>query len=56
MLPDDDILDYIYDGYSARQIAGAPETDINLVSMKAADLSRRGYSFRALDFKTNFLK
>ena len=56
MLPDDDILEYIYDGYSAGQIAGALESDINLVSMKVADLSRRGHAFRTPEFKANFLK
>lgn len=56
MLPDDDILEYIYDGYSAGQIAGVLESDINLVSMKVADLSRRGHAFRTPEFKTNFLK
>ena len=56
MLPDDDILEYIYNGYSAGQIAGALGSDINLVSMKVADLSRRGHAFRAPEFKANFLK
>jgi Zn-dependent peptidase ImmA (M78 family) len=54
-LPDDEILEYIYRGYSVGQIAGEMESDINLVAIKVSDLSRRGYSFRVPEHKNNFL-
>ncbi len=54
-LPDDEILEYIYQGYSAGEIACAMHSDINLVAIKVSDLSRRGYAFRVPEHKTNFL-
>ena len=56
MLPDDEVLEYVYQGYSAGQIAGALETNVNLVAIKTADLSRRGHSFRPVDYNVKFLK
>lgn len=56
MLPDEEVIDYIYQGYSVCQIAGAMNSDINLVALKAADLSRRGYSFRILEHNNEFLQ
>ena len=41
-LPDDEILEYIYQGYDASQIAAAMNSDINLVALKVSELSRRG--------------
>ena len=54
-LPDDEILDYIYEGYSADQISAAMHSDINLVAIKVSDLSRRGHAFRVPEHKNNFL-
>ena len=56
MLPDEEVIDYIYQGYSVGQIAGAMNSDINLVALKAADLSRRGYSFRIVKHNNEFLR
>ncbi|MBQ9156000.1 MAG: ImmA/IrrE family metallo-endopeptidase [Eubacterium sp.] len=56
MLPDEEIIDYIRRGYSVDQIANMMQSDINLVALKAADLSRRGYSFRPQDYSSKFLK
>ncbi|WP_130838494.1 ImmA/IrrE family metallo-endopeptidase [Lachnoclostridium sp. Marseille-P6806] len=56
MLPDEEVIDYIYQGYSVCQIAGVMNSDINLVALKAADLSRRGYSFRILEHNNTFLQ
>ncbi len=55
-LPDDEIICYIYDGYDASQIAGMMESDINLVAIKVSELSRRGYSFRNIEHRNDFLK
>ena len=55
MLPDEEILEYIYLGYDAQQIARIMNSDINLVALKGSDLIRRGYSFRDLEHKNDFL-
>lgn len=55
-LPDDEILEYIYQGYDIGQIARAMHSDINLVAMKADALIRRGYNFRRQEYQGNFLK
>ena len=55
-LPDDEILDYIYEGYDAAQISGMMESDINLVALKVSELIRRGYRFHGLEHKNDFLK
>lgn len=55
-LPDDEVIDYIYHGYSIDQIAGELNSDINLVAIKASELARRGYAFRTPEYKNNFLK
>ena len=55
-LPDDEILDFIYQGYGAEFIAAAMESDINLVALKVADLNRRGYDFCPPDHCNKFLK
>ena len=56
MLPDEDVVKFIFQGYTAGEIAESMNSDINLVAMKVADLSRRGYAFRVPDHKRNFLK
>lgn len=55
-LPDDDIIEHIYDGLDASQIARAMHSDINLVALKVSELSRRGYSFRTIEYRNDFLK
>ena len=55
-LPDDEILNYIRSGYDAAQIAMATASDINLVALKVSELSRRGYAFRDVDHRSDFLK
>lgn len=55
-LPDEEILEYIFQGYDVGQIARAKESDINLVALKVAELSHRGYSFRTQEFRSDFLK
>ena len=55
-LPDEEILNYIRSGYDAAQIAMATASDINLVALKVSELSRRGYAFRNVDHRSDFLK
>ena len=55
-LPDEEILNYIRSGYDAAQIAMAMASDINLVALKVGELSRRGYAFRDVDHRSDFLK
>ena len=50
-LPDEEILDYIFSGLDASQIARAMHSDINLVALKVSELSRRGYSFRNIEHR-----
>ena len=40
----------------AAQIAMAMASDINLVALKVSELSRRGYTFRDVDYRSDFLK
>lgn len=55
-LPDDEILEYIYQGLDVGQIARAMRSDINLVALKVAELNTRGYRFREQEHRANFLK
>lgn len=55
-LSDDEVLNYIQEGFNAEEIAKAMNADINLVAMKAANLNRKGYSFRLQDSRSDFLK
>lgn len=45
-LPDDEILEYIENGYDIQQIARAMHSDINLVALKTDTLIAQGYRFR----------
>ena len=56
LLPDDEVLEYIYAGYDAEQIARIMNTDINLVALKVATLNQQGYSFRQIEHNSSFLK
>ena len=56
MLPDEEMIEYVHQGYSVDQIAAMMHSDINLVALKAADLSRRGHSFRPQEYSSKFLK
>lgn len=54
MLPDDEIIEYIYQGYSVSQIAQAMRSNINLVALKISELNSRGYKLREQEVKNNF--
>lgn len=57
LLPDDEILEHIYNGYDSQQIACMMHSDINLVALKAATLDfKRGYGFRNIEYDSRFLK
>ena len=55
MLPDNDTVELIKQGYSVTHIAVSLNTDPNLVALKATELERWGLALNIPDFKTNFL-
>lgn len=57
LIPDDEILDYIEEGYNLAQAAAAMQTDKNLLAMKIKLLSDYGgYKFSNFDIKADFLR
>ena len=56
LLPDDEIIEHIYNGYDAEQIARIMNSDINLVALKVANLNQQGYSFKQIEHNSTFLK
>lgn len=56
MLPDEEILEYIYQDYDAEKIAKAMYSDINLVALKVSELRTRNYPFREVEHRNDFLK
>ena len=55
-LSDDDFLELCERGYDTQQIAGALNSDINLVALKADTLISQGYRLRQQEHRNNFLK
>ena len=55
-LADDEILEYISQGYDVQQIARAMYSDINLVALKADALMLQGYNLRPQEYRKEFLK
>lgn len=56
LLPDEEVLDLIHQGFTSSQVASALNADVNLVSLKVSELNRRGFKFREQDYKNKFLK
>ena len=56
LLPDDEVIEHIYNGCDAEQIARIMNSDINLVALKVASLNQQGYGFRQIEHNSNFLK
>lgn len=56
LLDDNEVLEYIYSGYDAQQIARFMSSDINLVALKVATLNQQVHNFRAIDYDCQFLK
>lgn len=54
-LPDDELLELIYNGYDIAQVAKAMHSDINLVALKVAELNRCGYALRQQEHNNKFL-
>lgn len=46
LLPDEEVYQYVLDGYDIVQIASIMNTDINLLLIKMAQLNKRGYNFK----------
>ena len=55
-LPDEDVLECVYNGYDIAVTARALHSDINLVALKIAELNRRGYQLREQEYRNKFLK
>lgn len=57
LLDESEMLDLIYNyNYDAEQIARTMNSDINLVALKAAELTTKGHQLKKLEAKANFLK
>lgn len=57
LLPDDEVLEHIYNGYDSQQIACMMHSDINLVALKVSTLNYLGgYDFRPMEHNSTFLK
>ena len=54
ILPDDEVKDYIYQGYDVAQIARAMNSDINLVPLKVSSYIKEGLPFRKQEYKNKF--
>ena len=54
MLPDDETLEYIYQGYDVAEIAARMNSDINLVALKVSHLNNHGYNFREQEYRNRF--
>ena len=55
-LDDDEILEYVYQGYDIGQIAKIMNSDINLVALKADALISHGHRLRPQEYHREFLK
>ena len=56
LLDEEEMLRLIFEErYDAQQIACAMGSDINLVALKAAELTKKGYPLKTLDSKSTFL-
>jgi Zn-dependent peptidase ImmA (M78 family) len=56
LIDDDEILELMSERLDTEQIARALYTDINLVGIKLEALRQKGYEFRQIEYKRNFLK
>ena len=54
LLPDDDITDYIYQGYDIEKIVRTMKSDINLVALKVAILNSGSHKFREQEYRNKF--
>ncbi|MDR0991487.1 MAG: ImmA/IrrE family metallo-endopeptidase [Ruminococcus sp.] len=56
LLDTDEVLELIYDGRDALETAKILGSDVNLVALKVASLTKQGYQFRLQDYRSDFLK
>lgn len=57
LLDTNELLEYVRScQYTAEEAARAMNTDINLVALKIAHLTRNGYDLRPIEHKSDFLK
>lgn len=57
LLDTNELLEYVRTyQYTAEEVARAMNTDINLVALKIAHLTRNGYDLRPIEHKSDFLK
>ena len=56
MLPDDEVMEHIGNGFDIQQIAAAMGSDINLVALKIDTLISQGYLLRRQEHRSDFLK
>ena len=54
LLPDDEVKEYIYQGFNVSQIARAMNSDINLVALKVSDYINQGLPFREQEYRNKF--
>ena len=54
ILPDDEVMDYVYQGYDVSQIARAMNSDINLVALKVSSYIKEGLPFREQECRNKF--
>ena len=55
-LPDDEILEYIEQGYDIQQVSSLMHSDINLVALKVDTLISQGYRLYPQEHQNDFLK
>jgi Zn-dependent peptidase ImmA (M78 family) len=56
LLDTDEVLELIYDGRDTLETAKILHSDVNLVALKVASLTKQGYQFRLQDYRSDFLK
>ena len=54
-LPEDELLEYIEQGYDLQQTAKAMHSDANLIALKVDTLIEQGYQLRRQEHKNDFL-
>ena len=54
-LPEDELLEYIAQGYDLQQTARAMHSDINLIAFKVDTLIAQGYQLYRQEHNSNFL-
>jgi Zn-dependent peptidase ImmA (M78 family) len=56
LLDSERVLELIYDGRDILETAKILGSDVNLIALKVASLTKQGYQFRLQDYRSDFLK